>query len=63
MDKLKRFTKLSFSLCKEFLPTCVDVTSWCFHAALVTMTPGSRASDGRSYPKNGYFIPEKLIFI
>ena len=51
MDKLKRFTKLSFSLCKEFLPTCVDVTSWCLHAALVTMTPGSRTSDGRPYPE------------
>ena len=51
MDKLKRFTKLSFSLCKEFLPTCVDVASWCLHAGLVTMTPGSRTSDGRPYPK------------
>ncbi len=63
MDKVKRFTRLTFSLCKEFLPTCVDMTSWVFHAALVTMTPGSRVSDGRFYPKNSYFIPGKINFI
>ena len=63
MDKVKRFTRLSFSLCKEILPSCVDVTSWLLHATLVQMTPGSRASDGRFRPKNNYFIPEKLSFI
>ena len=63
MDKVKRFTRLSFSLVKEILPSCVDVTSWLLHATLVQMTPGSRASDGRSRPKNNYFIPEKLIFM
>ena len=63
MDKVRRFTRLTVSLCKEFLPTCVDMTSWVFHAALVTMTPGSRVSDGRFYPKNSYFIPEKINFI
>ena len=63
MDKVRRFTKLTVSLCKEFLPTCVDMTSWVFHATLVTMTPGSRASDGRFYPKISYFIPEKFNLI
>ena len=63
MDKVKRFTRLSFSLVKEILPSCVDVTSWLLHATLVQMTPGSRASDGRFCPKNSYFIPEKLNFI
>ena len=63
MDKVKRFTRLTVSLCKEFLPTCVDMTSWVFHATLVTMTPGSRVSDGRFYPKNSYFIPEKFNLI